>query len=169
MNCTVDTCTKEATKYTQLCQSHYQAEWRSKHYNPEKRVWYDMKNRCYLPTLKDYKDYGARGITVCDRWRYSFDNFLEDMGRRPSPKHTLDRKDVNGNYEPSNCRWVTWSVQATNRRNSGNIPGVHFNDKENLWIATLTTSGVKILQNAYKSEEEAVSARLSAEAIYLDK
>jgi hypothetical protein len=73
-----------------------------------------MKARCYRPTKKHFAKYGGRGVTVCDRWRDSFEMFLADMGQRPSAKHSLDRKDVNGNYEPSNCRWATKIEQANN-------------------------------------------------------
>lgn len=75
-----------------------------------------MKKRCFYSKHKDFKDYGGRGITVCQRWLDSFEAFLEDMGRKPSPEHSLDRKDVNGNYEPSNCRWATDIEQARNTR-----------------------------------------------------
>jgi hypothetical protein len=76
-----------------------------------------MKARCSNPNTKYYKDYGGRGIQVCERWIHSFENFLEDMGEKPSPNHSMDRVDNNGNYEPSNCRWATAKEQASNTRN----------------------------------------------------
>jgi hypothetical protein len=82
---------------------------------PEYRAWRGAIQRCYNPKNKDFKNYGARGITMCSRWRYSFENFLADMDGRPVGR-TLDRKEVNGNYTPKNCRWATWKQQANNRR-----------------------------------------------------
>ncbi len=82
----------------------------------EYACWIGMRRRCYVPTDRSFDLYGGRGITVCDQWRASFANFLADMGPRPSPKHSIDRINNDGNYEPDNCRWATASQQVSNRR-----------------------------------------------------
>jgi hypothetical protein len=81
----------------------------------EYRIWSGMKQRCNNPKNKDFKYYGALGILVCDRWLESFENFYHDMGPRPSDKHSIDRINSDGNYEPKNCRWATPIVQANNK------------------------------------------------------
>ena len=82
---------------------------------PEFTAWSKAKERCYSKNSQRYHRYGARGIIVCDRWLNSFPNFLEDMGKRPSKKHSLDRIDNNGNYCKENCRWATSKQQGKNR------------------------------------------------------
>ena len=82
----------------------------------EYKSWGSLKDRCTNPNNKSYKDYGGRGIKVCDRWLESFENFIEDMGLKPTSKHSIDRKDVNGNYTKENCKWATKIEQMNNTR-----------------------------------------------------
>jgi len=109
---------------TQSCgckQDEYRAQGNHKYddmpitHRREYISWRSMKSRCYVVSSSNYRFYGARGVTVCDRWRDDFAAFVEDMGRRPEGL-TLDRIDPEGHYEPSNCRWATWEVQHKNLR-----------------------------------------------------
>lgn len=83
--------------------------------SPEYATWCKMRDRCLNPKNRDHPNYGGRGIAVCERWE-SFEAFFADMGERPSPKHSIDRIDVNGDYEPGNVRWATTRMQAQNKR-----------------------------------------------------
>lgn len=85
---------------------------------PEYQIWRSMLRRCYRPECRAYPHYGGRGIFVAERWRRSYQNFLADMGRRPSSRHTLDRLDNDGPYSPENCAWNTWKQQARNKRST---------------------------------------------------
>ncbi len=91
---------------------------------PEYQIWSQIKQRCRNPKNKKYLSYGGRGIEMCDRWYNSYLLFIEDMGRRPDNKHSLDRINNDGNYEPGNCRWVTAEIQNFNKRTTAVVnPG----------------------------------------------
>lgn len=86
---------------------------------PEYRAWQNIKKRCHNPKNKSFPYYGGRGIIMCERWRNDFTLFLQDVGKRPSSKHSLDRfPNNNGNYEPNNFRWATREEQGHNMRNN---------------------------------------------------
>lgn len=101
-------------------------------HKPEWRVWANMKKRCLNPKVRCFKNYGGRGITVCDRWvdgngrSGGFECFLADMGRRPTPAHTIDRVDNDGPYAPENCRWATLNEQQEHTRRT---PAITHNGK----------------------------------------
>lgn len=86
-------------------------------YSPTWRIWQGMISRCYCPTNSAYPSYGGRGITVCQRWRESFENFFNDMGTRPEGLQ-IERKDNRKGYTPDNCKWATRKEQCRNKRNN---------------------------------------------------
>lgn len=136
--------------------------------------YYHMLRRCLDTKEPGYENYGGRGIGVCDRWNPakcgSFLNFLEDMGERPSKKHSIDRIDVNGDYSPENCRWSCSSDQVFNQRkrvtNRSGRTGVRMDSRRNKWYAEIHVNYKKIWLGYYDTFEEAVSAREEAEISY---
>lgn len=115
----------------------------SKIYKSENQALRDARSRCRNKNHLWYPEYGGRGIQVCERWNV-FKNFLDDMGPKPTPKHTLDRINNDGHYEPSNCRWATQKEQNKNKRDNPKITyqgetmtRVDWAEKYNLNIVTL--------------------------------
>jgi hypothetical protein len=98
------------------CARHEQVTTHGMTNTPEYNAWCMMRARCGNPKNNSYHNYGGRGIKVCERWASSFESFLADVGRKPSPKHSLDREENNGDYEPGNVRWSTRRTQTLNRR-----------------------------------------------------
>lgn len=100
------------------------------HTSSEYRAWLNAKNRILNPKTSNYHRYGGRGIKMCSRWINSFENFLQDLGPKPSPKHSLERIDNDGDYEPDNVRWALPIEQNHNRSTTNKINGQHINLKE---------------------------------------
>jgi len=108
---------------------------------PEYAAWCAAKTRCYNTKDPNYVRYGARGIKMCEEWREDFSAFLAHVGNRPSSDHSLDRINVNGNYEPGNCRWATWIEQCNNRRGTHRVM---VNGTEYSLAELSRASGIKI-------------------------
>ena len=140
------------------------------------RIWIGIKSRCLCETATDFKNYGGRGISICDEWKddfLAFKRWANSHGYADSL--TIDRIDVDGDYSPDNCRWVSQSIQQFNkrimRRNTSGHIGVSFNKKSNAWVAYISKDHKTKFLGAFTTFEDAVSAREKAvaELYLLDK
>lgn len=132
---------------------------------PEHKTWEGMKGRCADPSAKSY---GARGITVCDEWRHDFMAFLNHVGKKPSPKHTIERIKNDVGYEPGNVRWATSAEQCINRRlrsdNKTEINGVHLSGQK--YYVQISVNLKKYRLGCFATLEEATIVRKQAEQKY---
>lgn len=126
----------------------------------EYSAWINMKSRCYNKLNVRFDRYGGRGIIVCDRWKYSFENFLKDVGKRPSSKHSIDRTNNDLNYTPSNVKWATDEEQANNRPQAKKITHNGITLSRSQWSRKLNGCDYLVHARINKlnwSEEKAVS------------
>lgn len=121
-----------------------------------------MINRCTNPNADQWRHYGGRGITVCERWRWSLYAFAEDLPPRPGPGYTLDRIDVNGNYEPGNVRWATHSEQMQNKRERTHCTRGHEFTAENTIHAVIRGKPARNCRECKNTRRKARRARLRA-------
>lgn len=172
--CTVEGCS-HTTNGRQVCFMHSKRLQKTGEYgSPEPLVeqhrmrksleyetWRAMKERCYNPNSFGYKNYGGRGIEIYEPWRKSFIAFYQYVGKKPTNKHTLDRINNNGNYEPGNVRWATKSVQSLNRKISGKSKYRGVTSLRGKWMAVAnkrTNPAMRLYLGAFKTEEEAALA-----------
>lgn len=164
-------------KKRQLCSTHYM-RWRrhgdanTSYYDGRTKdnryqTWHSMKKRCNDVKDISYHNYGGRGIKVCDRWlgHDGFSNFINDMGEKPHADYSIDRIDHDGNYEPSNCRWVNSITQNSNKRNNNKTVGVYFDKGRNKWASYITIGRIRKLERS-DTMEEAIIKRKQYEQKY---
>ena len=181
MECKLDGCNKQSKRTQNVCSMHSERHRLKGSYGTpypliekhgmqssvEYQAWNHMKDRCYNENYQSYHRYGARGITVCERWLHSFNNFYKDMGNRPLDKSSIDRINNDGNYEPSNCRWATTLEQAQNKsvftNNKLGIMGVRKTGKR--YASRLWRNGQSYWLGTFDTIQEASYARTVKEKI----
>ncbi len=133
-------------------------------------VWANIIQRCTNKNHPLYRRYGAKGITICEKWRSSFNRFALDMGKRPTPLHSIDRIDNSKGYYKENCRWATKTVQSINRNrqvnNKSGIPGVSWDKSRSKWTAHIQVNRKDINLGRFDTIEEAVKIREEAVELY---
>lgn len=139
-------------------------------HTPEYKAWRDLIQRCTNPNNKRYKDYGGRGITVCDRWRNSFEAFHKDMGPKPDPKYSIDRINNDLGYCPDNCEWSDDTKQIRNRgvqkNNKSGTPGIYWHKNNKKWRAVIMVDRKEIHLGYFKDFDDAKEARKQGELKY---
>lgn len=144
---------------------------RESHHNTKSRlyrIWIGIKSRCFVQTASNYKNYGQRGISVCDEWVNSFSAFSKwAIQNGYNDSLTIDRINADGNYCPENCRWVTMSIQEFNKRissrNTSGTTGVSFNKACNKWVAYIRKDGKLYHLGTFANIDDAIYARKQAE------
>jgi hypothetical protein len=154
---------REVINVGKIIHGHAQGGTTSHEYS----IWSTMIQRCTNPKNKRYEYYGGRGITVCERWISSFENFIEDMGYKPSSKHSIDRIDNNKGYSPDNCRWGTIQEQSRNKRmqknNTSGVKGVSWDKRRKKYQTFIWKDGKAIYLGHFEELNEAAKARRKAE------
>lgn len=139
------------------CGCHRQRNGSRKH--AEYTVWRKMKERCYNKNQDGYQYYGGKGIKVCDEWRNSFTTFLNDMGKRPSKNHEIDRINSDDDYKPSNCRWITHSENMINRKSkNGKLRNIYKRESGKYRVSISRDKNV-YLSKQFDNIDDAISHR----------